>query len=634
MDTDTAEGEKKETFRFQAEVSQVLHLVIHSLYSHREVFLRELVSNASDALDKLRFRALTDPSLRGEEDELAIRVIPDEEAMTLAIEDDGVGMTHDELVEHLGTIAHSGSKKFLEALKARGESGDLNLIGQFGVGFYSAWLVADRVEVTSRSAGSDTAWKWSSDASEGFTVEPAERASRGTTVLLHLRPEHKEFLDRWRIRELVRKYSDFVAHPIRVKKEADEAKEGDEWENANQARALWQRSKSEVTEEEYREFYERLTHDDDPPLAHTHFRVEAPQEFVGLLYIPSKPPFDLDVPGEKKHGVRLFVKRVFIMDDCDALLPQWLRFVRGVVDSDDLPLNVSRETLQEATVVKAIRKQVVKKTLDLMDEIAKDRPDDYLTLWTQFGRVIKEGLHIEWDQRERLGGLLRFESSRGEGLVSLGDYVDRMPEGQPSIYYALGERREALAESPHLEALRKRGWEVLLMTDVVDHWAVEALREFRGKKLVSVQQAELPMDEGDDAKKAREEKASALGSLFRRAEKVLGERVREVRVSDRLTDSPACLVVPPGGLNPTVERVLRAHGRDVPPVKRVLEMNPTHPLIEALNAKVEHAPDDPEVGEWIELLYDQALLTEGTAPENPQQFARRITALMTNALQK
>lgn len=626
----------QETHRFQAEVSQVLHLVINSLYSNREVFLRELVSNASDALDKLRFQSLQAPSLLGDDPTLRVRIAFDRDAGSITISDNGIGMTHAEVVENLGTIAHSGSRKFLEAVKARGDGSDVSLIGQFGVGFYSAYLVADRVDVVTRAAGQSEAVRWSSDARDGFTVEPAERDERGTSITLHLRDDQKEFLDAWRLRELIRKYSDFVGYPIELQKEADEPAEGAdaapvEFETANQASALWQRPKAEITAEQYTEFYRHLAHGDEPT-AWTHFKVEGNQEFVGLLYVPKTAPFDIDVPGEKRRGLRLFVKRVFIMDDCDALLPTWLRFVRGVIDSDDLPLNVSRELLQDSAIVRGIKKQVTRKALDLLAELAHDKPEDYRGVWQNFGRVLKEGAHQEWEHRERLADLMRFESSHDEGLSSLADYVSRMKEGQRGIYYLLGESRRAVAESPHLEALRAKGFEVLLLTDFIDQFVIDALREYKGKKLLSAMDADLALERSEDEKKAREGFAETLKPLFTRAAEVLSGRVKEVRASDRLTDSPACLVTPAGGLNPAVERVLRAHGREVPDVKRILEVNPSHPLIQGLQARIEKGDDDPQVGEWIEVLYDQALLTEGAPIENPQQFARRLTALLQQAV--
>ncbi len=627
-----------ETHRFQAEVSQVLHLVVHSLYSHKEVFLRELVSNASDALDRMKFRAITEPSLAEGGMPLDIRLAPDREAGTLTIEDSGVGMAHDEVVQNLGTIAHSGSRRFLEALRARGEASSVNLIGQFGVGFYSAYLVADRVEVVTRAAGTETAWRWASEASDGFTVTPSERSTPGTSIVLHLKDEAKQFLDGWKIRELVTRYSDFVSYPILLRVSDDERDKGEDkavprWDTINRASALWQRPKSDISRDQYEELYKHVTHDDDAPLAWTHFRVEGSQEFVGILYLPKNPPFDMDLQGEIRRGVRLFVKRVFIMDDCEVLVPSWLRFVRGVIDSDDLPLNVSREVLQDSSIVRSIRKQVIKKTLDLLDEVSKDHPEDYKTFWGQFGKVLKEALHTDWEQRERVGSLMRYASSEGAGLTSLADYISRMKPGQEAVYYALGESTKSIAESPHLEALRSRGYEVLYLTDLVDQWAAEGLREFHGKKLVSVSKADFTLAEDDPAvKKSHDEAVGALGPLLARAKAVLGERVKDVRASDRLKDSPCCLATLEGALNTTVERTLRALGRDVPVVKRVLEINPEHPLIVGLKDLAAQNAGAANVDEWIEMLYDQALLTEGNSVDDPGRFARRLTSLLSQAV--
>jgi molecular chaperone HtpG len=628
---------QRETHSFQAEINQLLNLVINSLYSHKEIFLRELISNASDALDKLRFRTITEPELLGDEPTLEIRIIPDAEKGTLTIEDTGIGMTHDELVKNLGTIAHSGSREFLEMLRQRGQK-DANLIGQFGVGFYSAYLVADHVEVVSRAAGKDPkAWKWGSDAKGSFTVEPAERTARGTAVTLHLKEDQKEFLDEWRLRSLITQYSDYVGHPIqlRVTKTTDviDAKTGEKttttgFETINKASALWQRPKSEITEEQYQEFFKHLTHDYEKPLAWTHFKTDGNQQFTGLLFLPRNRPFDLDM-NQRRRGVRLFVKRVFIMDDAEELLPPWLRFVRGVVDSDDLPLNVSRELLQDSAVVRSIRKHLVKKTLDLLGELAKDKPEDYTAFWKNFGAILKEGLANDGEQREKLGALVRYESSRDEGLTSLADYVSRMKEDQQAIYYVFGESRKALEGSPHLETLRKRGYEVLFLTDPVDEWAAQGLREFNGKPLVSALQADLKLQETAEEKREKEQRAEGLKSLTERIKEVLKDAVKEVRVSDRLTDSPVCLVLPEGGSPAFLERLLREHGKGVPRAKRILEVNPSHPVIEYLNKLHARDATSGQVAEWIELLHDQALLTEGSPLEDPNRFAKRMTALLT-----
>jgi molecular chaperone HtpG len=628
---------QRETHSFQAEINQLLNLVINSLYSHKEIFLRELVSNASDALDKLRFRSITEPELLGDEPTLEVRIIPDAERGTVTIEDTGIGMTHDELVKNLGTIAHSGSREFLEMLRQKGQK-DANLIGQFGVGFYSAYLVADRVEVVSRAAGKDQkAWRWASEAKGSFTVEPAERTSRGTSVTLHLKEDQKEFLDEWRLRSLITQYSDYVGHPIqlRVKKTTDviDANTGEKtttfaFETINKASALWQRSKSEITDEQYQEFYKHLTHDYEQPLAWTHFKTDGNQQFTGLLFVPKNRPFDLDM-NQRRRGVRLFVKRVFIMDDAEELLPPWLRFVRGVVDSDDLPLNVSRELLQDSAVVRSIKKHLVKKTLDLMEKLAKDKAEDYTAFWKNFGAILKEGLAADSEHREKLGSLVRYESSRDEGLTSLADYVSRMKEDQQAIYYVFGESRKALEGSPHLEALRKRGYEVLFLTDPVDEWAAQGLREFNGKPLVSALQADLKLQETAEEKREKEQRAESIKSLTERIKEVLKDAVREVRVSDRLTDSPVCLVLPEGGSPAFLERLLREHGRSMPHAKRILEVNPAHPVIEHLNKLHARDAKSAQVTEWIELLHDQALLTEGSPLEDPNRFAKRLTALLT-----
>ncbi len=635
----SAKGAKKaakkvETHAFQAEVSQVLDLVIHSLYRNKEIFLRELISNASDALDKLRFASLTDPKL-SEGEPLRVRLIPNEEAGVLEIADSGIGMTHDELIENLGTVAHSGTRAFLEQVK-KAKSEDVNLIGQFGVGFYSAFLVADRVDVVSRAAGSDEVWRWRSDAASSFTLEPAERDGRGTSIFLHMKEDQQELLSEWKLRTLVNRYSDYVDHPIELRTEqttgeGDDAKTELVFEAVNQARALWRRPPSEVTDEQYEEMYKHLSHDWEGPLARTHFKIEGAQFFTGLLFVPKRPPFDL-FDRDATRGVRLYVKRVLIMDECEDLLPQWLRFMRGVIDSDDLPLNVSRDVLQDSKVSKTIRKQVTKKSLELFEQIAAERPDDYTELWTVYGKVIKEGLHYDPDQSKRLSKLVRFESSAVEGVTSLAEYVERMPEEQKSIYYALGANRRMLESSPHLEALRKRGWEVLYLVDPVDQWAIGGLSEFDEKPLVSAMQADLDLDgdEGNDepTDEPKDDEKPQLGALTERFAAVLGDRVREVKVSERLAESPVCLVVPTGGLPPHIERLLRANDQEVPPSPRVLELNPSHPIVVDLERIAEQDPESEALTDWIELLYDQALITEGSPVEDPGRFAAALNRLM------
>ena len=614
---------------FQAEVGRVLSLVINSLYSNKEIFLRELVSNASDALDKLRFRSLTEPALLEGEPQLVVRLRVEPKENVLVIEDTGIGMTEAELVENLGTVARSGSAAFLEKLEA-GAKKDVSIIGQFGVGFYSAYLVAERVEVISRAAGTDKAWKWSSTGRDSFEVEPAERASRGTEVRLYLKDEHKEMLEPWRLRDLVRRYSDYVAYPIELEtRDREKPDEPPKRETINQGRALWQRPKSEITDEQYDELYKHLTHDWEPPVARTHFRVEGTQEFVGLFWVPKNPPFDLDDP-RKQRGVRLFVKRVLVMEDCEAILPQWLRFVRGLVDSDDLPLNVSRELLQESATLKTIKKQVTKRVLDLLDEIANDKGEDYKAVWASFGRILKEGLAVDPEWKERIAKLTRWPTTAGEELVSLDEYVARMKEGQDAIYYVTGESREALSGSPHLEALRARGFEVLLMTDAVDTWAAEGLGEHAGKKLVNAMRAEvkLPAEEEEKKKEAGKE----LEPLVAAAKKVLEGRVREVGVSSRLTESPACLVLAGAAMPAHLEKLLARSGKDVPKGQRNLELNPTHPAVKALAALAAKDANDPKLADWVTLLYEQSLISEGSPLDDPNGFARRVTALLTQAV--
>jgi molecular chaperone HtpG len=612
--------------RFEAEVSQVMRLVINSLYSNKEIFLRELISNAADALDKVRFRALTEPDLLGDDTALRVRVKADPEAHTITIEDNGVGMTDAELVTNLGTIAHSGTRAFLEAAKNAQGAGDMNLIGQFGVGFYSAFL----------AAGSEQAWRWTSDASESFTIEPWARQSRGTTITLHLKEEQQEWQEEWRLRDLVQRYADFIHHVIEmpIAKPVEEVVEGEEteWEQVNAGNAIWQRSPSDITEEEYQDAYRHVSHDWEPALTHTHFNIEGTQQFKGLLFIPRRAPFDLFDP-EAKRGVRLYVKRVFIMEDARDLMPPWLRFVRGVIDSDDLPLNVSRELLQDSRLVKVIRKQSVKKVLTCLEDLAANRAEDYdKTFWPAFGRVLKEGLHYDAELTERLAKLTRFESSAVEGLTSLTAYIERMKEGQPAIYYALGASRALLESSPHLEALKKRGYEVLYLTDAVDQWAMQGLGDtFDGRKIVSATGEELELPETEEEKQQKEANKVELAGLVSAVQGVLDSRIREVRVSDRLADSPVCLVVPEGGLNAHIERMLRANGQDVPTVKRILEVNPDHTLIKHLSGLFEKEPSSDQTREWIEMLYDQALLTEGSPIDDPGAFARRMTRMMEAA---
>lgn len=618
---------------FQAEVNEVLALVVNSLYSHREVFLRELISNAADAIDQLNFRALTDHALLGDDKELRIELIRDDRAGTLTIRDNGVGMTREEMIGNLGTIARSGSKKLMQSLTAE-QKKDVTLIGQFGVGFYSAFLVADSVTVVSRKAGSDEAWSWRSEAKGDFEVAPAERAGRGTDVVLKLKDDAKEYLGEWQVREVVTKYSDYVRWPIRMEVErggGDDKKL--EWTTLNQARALWTRGKNDVTDEQHREFYKSLSHDWADPLAWTHFKVEGAHELTGLLYLPAKAPMDL--VERRKSGVKLFVKRVFIMDDAQEIVPEWLRFVRGVVDSEDLPLNVSREILQRDATTRFIKKQVVGKTLTLLEELAaegeterevdgeKQKTDRYLTFWGEFGRLLKEGVYHDVDARDRLAKLLRFRSTKDDGWHGLQQYVARMPAGQTAIYFVAGDSLPTAKASPHIEALQKRGFEVLLLTDAIDEWVVDALRGFDGKDFVSAAKGALDLPDSDEDKKAKEAKEKELAPVTERMQKALAEQVKSVRVTDRLTDSPACLVSDEHGMSARQERVLRDAGHDVPQQKRILELNADHAVVKKLAGL-----DDTQFADWSALLYDQALLAEGTLPSDPAAFARRLTGLM------
>jgi molecular chaperone HtpG len=619
---------------FQAEVGRVLSLVINSLYSNKEIFLRELISNASDALDKLRFRAITEPKLLEGEPELVVRLRPDKDRGVLVIEDTGIGMTEAELVENLGTVARSGSQAFLAKLEESAKK-DVSIIGQFGVGFYSAYLVADRVDVISRAAGSDQAFRWSSDGKEKFVVEPAERAGRGTAIELHLKEDQKKFLDGWALRDLVRRYSDYMAYPIELETTSEEeGKTETKHERINKGAALWQRPKNEITDEQYEELYRHLTHDFEAPLARTHFRAEGNVEFVGLLWIPKQAPFDLDDP-RRQRGVRLFVKRVLVMDDCDAVLPQWLRFARGLVDSDDLPLNVSREILQESSTLRTIKKSVTRKVVDLLDELARDKPEDYATFWTTFGRILKEGLVVDHEWKDRLAKLTRWSStasSTPEELVSLEQYVERMKEGQEAIYYVTGESRDALLGSPYLEALRARGYEVLLMTDAVDTWSAEAIAELGGKKLVNAMRADVKLPAAEDEKEKAEDASKGFEALISVAKRSLEGKINDVRTSTRLVDSPACLVLAQGAMPAHLEKVIRQSGKDVPRGKRDFEINPTHPAVKRLAAIASENPSDPRLGDFLVVLYEQSLVAEGSPLEDPNGFAKRLTSLLTQAV--
>lgn len=627
-DTHTAE-----TLGFQAEVKQLLNLMIHSLYSNKEIFLRELVSNASDACDKLRFEAIDHPELLEGDADLRICVEFDKDARTITITDNGIGLSRDEAIANLGTIARSGTREFFSQLTGDKQK-DAQLIGQFGVGFYSSFIVAEKVAVHSRRAGLTAAEAvlWESDGQGEFSVAATERPTRGTTVTLTLRADEDEFLSGWKLREVLRRYSDHISLPIQMRKESwDEEKSEqvvtDEWETVNQANALWTRAKADITDEQYKEFYKHVSHDFEDPLAWTHNRVEGRSEYTQLLYVPRRAPFDL-WDRDARRGVKLYVKRVFIMDDADQLLPAYLRFVCGVVDSADLPLNVSREILQESRDVRAIREGSAKRILGLLEDLAKDEPEEYAEFWAQFGQVLKEGAGEDPANKDRIAGLLRFASTLSDSpaqTVSLADYVGRMKEGQDKIYYLSADSHAAAAHSPHLEVFRRKGLEVLLLSDRVDEWMLSYLREFEGKALASVAKGGLDLDAlaDEEEKKQQAEAAEAFRPTIERLTTALGERVKEVRATARLVDSPACVVVDEHELSPHLLRMLKAAGQDAPEVKPILEVNPQHALVKRLEAQ-----PDASFGEWAELLLDQAMLAEGASLKDPAAFVKRMNALL------
>lgn len=622
----------KETLGFQAEVKQLLKLMIHSLYSNKEIFLRELISNASDAADKLRFEALTDEALFEGDSELKIRVAYDKAARTITISDNGIGMSRQEVIDNIGTIARSGTRAFFESLTGD-QAKDAHLIGQFGVGFYSAFIAADKVTLTTRRAGltPEHGVRWESTGEGEYSLEAVERPQRGTEIVLHLREGEEELADGFRLRSIIRKYSDHITLPILMKKESwegGELKIGDEDETVNQASALWARPKSEVTKEQYEEFYKHVAHDFEPPLAYVHSKVEGKQEYTQLLYVPSRAPFDL-WDREQRHGIKLYVRRVFIMDDADQLMPQYLRFIRGVVDSNDLPLNVSREILQHSKDIDAIRAGCVKKVLGLLEDLAENEPEKYATFWTEFGRVLKEGVGEDFTNKERIAKLLRFASTRADTEseeVSLGGYVSRMKEGQDKIYFITADSFPAAKNSPHLEIFRKKGIEVLLLHDRVDEWLVSHLTEFEGKPLRSVAKGDLDLgalaDENEKQEQVKE--ADEFKGLTDQIKAVLAERVKDVRITHRLTNSPACLVVETHEIGMNLERLLKAAGQKTPDVKPILEVNPHHPIVQRIKAEV----GGERFTDWSRLLFDQALLSEGGQLEDPAGFVHRLNGLM------
>ena len=627
----------KHTHSFQAEVQQILHLVTHSLYSNKEIFLRELVSNASDACDKLRFEALDRPELFEDAPTLDVRVLFDPDAKTITIRDNGIGMSEQEAIEHLGTIAKSGTREFMARLQGD-QKKDANLIGQFGVGFYSGFIVADRITVESRRAGlpADQGVRWTSDGSGAFDVETITKPTRGTDVTLHLRDGEEDFLSAWRLKSIIGKYSDHISLPIlMVKRQWDDEKKAevatDEWETVNKAAALWTRPKSDVTDSEYQDFYKQISYDTQPPLAYTHNRVEGRTEYTQLLYVPAKAPFDL-WNRDKRGGVKLYVKRVFIMDDAESLMPVYLRFVKGVIDSADLPLNVSRELLQESRDVKAIRDGSTKRVLSMLEDVAENQKDKYAAFWGEFGAVLKEGLGEDHANQERLAKLLRFASTHADDGVSFADYVARMKEGQEAIYYVTADSLAAAKGSPQLELFRKKGIEVLLLVDRVDEWMLSHLYEFDGKPLQSVAKGGVDLGklQDEDEKKAAEAAAEAFKPLLERLKAALKDRAKDVRVTTRLVDSPACIVVDEGDMSSHLARLLKQAGQEAPRSQPVLEVNPEHALVKRLEGS---ADGDARFDDLAQLLFDQALLAEGGQLEDPAAYVKRVNRLLTDGPQ-
>lgn len=626
----------KEQMSFQTEAKQLLKLMIHSLYSNKEIFLRELISNASDASDKLRFEALTDGALYEEDSELKILVSYDSAERTITITDNGIGMSRQEVIDHIGTIAKSGTREFFDSLTGD-QVKDANLIGQFGVGFYSAFIVADKVTLITRRAGltAEHGVRWESVGEGDFTLETVSKEKRGTEIILHLREDEDELLNGMRLRGIIRKYSDHITLPIEMKKEEWSQEESktlvsDELESINQANALWARAKSDITPEQYNEFYKHVSHDFEAPLTYLHAKVEGKQEYTQLLYIPARAPFDM-FDREHRHGIKLYVQRVFIMEDAEKLLPNYLRFVRGVIDSNNLPLNVSREILQESKDIDTIRAGTVKKVLGLIESLAKSEDDEgkekFKTFWREFGSVLKEGVGEDFSNRERIAKLLRFISTHDESdepTVSLADYVGRMKEGQDKIYFVTADSLNAAKSSPHLEVFRKKGIEVLLLAERVDEWLASNLNEFDGKPLQSVAKGSLDLGDLEDEaeKEEREKESGELQPLTEKMQEVLAERVKEVRITLRLTESPACLVADAHDMGGNLERLLKSAGQQVNHAKPILEINPHHPMVKGLNIEDERFED------WSNLLFDQALLAEGGQLDNPAVFVKRLNELL------
>ena len=624
---------QKETLGFQTEVKQLLHLMIHSLYSNKEIFLRELISNASDAVDKLRFEALSKPELLEGGAELKIRVSFDKDAKTVTLEDNGIGMSRDDAITHLGTIAKSGTADFMKNLSGD-QKKDSHLIGQFGVGFYSAFIVADKVEVFSRRAGlaASEGVHWSSKGEGEFEIATVDKADRGTRIVLHLKSGEDEFADGWRLRNIIKKYSDHIALPIELPKE-QAAAEGEEapaqeWEVVNRASALWTRPRTEVKDEEYQEFYKHIAHDYENPLSWSHNKVEGKLEYSSLLYVPARAPFDL-YQREAPKGLKLYVQRVFVMDQAESFLPLYLRFIKGVVDSNDLSLNVSREILQKDPIIDSMKSALTKRVLDMLEKLAKNEPEQYKGFWKNFGQVMKEGPAEDFANKEKIAGLLRFASTHGgdgEQTVSLADYLARAKEGQDKIYYLTGETYAQVKNSPHLEVFRKKGIEVLLLTDRIDEWLMSYLSDFDGKSFVDVARGDLDLGnlDSEEDKKAAEEVAKSKEGLVERIKTALGDAVSEVRVSHRLTDSPAILAIGEQDLGMQMRQILEASGQKVPDSKPIFEFNPAHPLIEKLDGE----QSEERFGDLSHILFDQAALAAGDSLKDPAAYVRRLNKLL------
>ncbi len=618
-------GEGPQHMQFQTEAKQLLHLMIHALYSHKEVFLRELISNASDALDKLRFTSLTDQSIKIGEDDLAIRINLDKNAKTITISDNGIGMTRQEVIENIGTIARSGSKAFLEKMSGD-QKADSNLIGQFGVGFYSAFMVAYSVKLVTKKAGSsEPAVMWESKGEDEFSIEEAEKKEPGTDVIVYLKDDETMYTEDWQIRSIIKKYSDFIAFPIYLPNEKGKD------EIVNQTKPLWRRAPSEITASQYEEFFQQALGGLDKPLSVLHNRAEGVLEYTSLLYIPAKAPFDL-FNMERKHGVKLYVKRVFILDNCKELLPEYLRFVRGIVDSEDLPLNVSREMLQKNPVIEKIQKALVSKILGKLKEMAESEPENYKTFWKEFGPVLKEGLHTDFENKEKLLELIRFNTSMStskDDLVSLKQYVSRMRTDQKDIYFITGENLEIVQKSPHLEVFKSKSIEVLYMTDPIDEWIVHDIYNYDGKQLKSVTQGNLDLGElGKEEEEAKKASESKYKKLAERIKNILSDRVKEVRTTTRLKDSPACLVADDNAMSAHMEKLMKAMGQGVEEQKRILEINGDHPILQNMNARYEKDSKDSDLEEWANLLFEQALIAEGQMVPDPLAYSQRVNNLL------